>query len=120
MGSLVQYVDLLFVDLDAMLEAKEKELGITPDPVVAAYFEAMDKMGKTNLITDIVIKALGLDVCADTVVVSEHRTARTVGKTRQCSAGLRAHSLCVQLHLNYLGHVAPPMFCCRGMPCFVE
>lgn len=51
-----------------LLEEAEKELGITPDPAVAAYMKALGE--HHNVATDIAIKALGLEGCADTLVVS--------------------------------------------------
>ena len=53
-----------------MIEQREKELGITPDPDTAAYMTAMNKTGKYNFVTEVFIKLLGLDICAETLVVS--------------------------------------------------
>ena len=55
---------------EVQLEEREKELGIVPDPTVAGYMAVLGKAGRENLATDIALKALGLEGCADTVVVS--------------------------------------------------
>jgi hypothetical protein len=52
------------------LEERERELGITPDPALAAYIAALQKAGRQNMITDLMLKTLGLDICAETLVVS--------------------------------------------------
>ena len=53
-----------------MIEQREKEQGITPDPDTAAYMTAMNKTGKYNFVTEVFIKLLGLDICSETLVVS--------------------------------------------------
>ncbi len=52
------------------LEEREQELGIIPDPALAAYVTALQKAGRQNMITDLILKTLGLDICAETLVVS--------------------------------------------------
>ena len=51
------------------LEERERELGIEPDAALAAYVAALNKAGKQNIVTDLVLKTLGLEVCAETLVV---------------------------------------------------
>ncbi|PQM37980.1 pleiotropic drug resistance protein 3-like [Prunus yedoensis var. nudiflora] len=56
---------------DFMLEVskREKEAGIIPDPDVDTYMKAISVQGlKRTLQTDYILKILGLDICADTLV----------------------------------------------------
>ncbi|XP_004302337.1 PREDICTED: pleiotropic drug resistance protein 3-like [Fragaria vesca subsp. vesca] len=56
---------------DIMLEVskREKEAGIIPDPDTDTYMKAISLQGlKRTLQTDYILKILGLDVCADTLV----------------------------------------------------
>ena len=53
--------------IETILEEKERELGIIPDPAVATYMHA--KGEHHRLAADIAIKALGLEGCANTLVV---------------------------------------------------
>ncbi|KAK2076469.1 hypothetical protein QBZ16_000994 [Prototheca wickerhamii] len=55
-------------ELLARVAAKEAELGIEPDGEVAAFMEAL-ALGKHNsIVVEGIIRLLGLDVCAETVV----------------------------------------------------
>ena len=51
-----------------LLDQKEKEKGISPDPVVAAFVNNLT-LGHQNdsIMVEVVSKVLGLDVCIDTV-----------------------------------------------------
>ncbi|RYR03043.1 hypothetical protein Ahy_B06g081876 isoform C [Arachis hypogaea] len=56
-------------DLLQEVSRREKEKNITPDRDVDVYMKAVATEGqKTNLITDFILKVLGLEVCADTIV----------------------------------------------------
>ncbi|KAK7396464.1 hypothetical protein VNO78_17497 [Psophocarpus tetragonolobus] len=56
-------------DLLAELSRREKEAHIKPDPDIDVYMKAVATEGqKENLITDYVLRILGLEVCADTIV----------------------------------------------------
>ncbi|KAK7336923.1 hypothetical protein VNO77_17476 [Canavalia gladiata] len=56
-------------DLLAELSRREKEANIKPDPDIDVYMKAIATEGqKANLITDYVLRILGLEVCADTIV----------------------------------------------------
>ena len=52
---------------EKLLEEKEQELGIIPDPAVDTYMRAMGQ--GYRLAADIAVKALGLEGCANTLVV---------------------------------------------------
>ncbi|KAL6327262.1 hypothetical protein AAG906_017819 [Vitis piasezkii] len=53
-----------------------KEAGIKPDPEIDAFMRATE----TNLVTDYVLKMLGLDICADIMVGDDMRRAFLVEK----------------------------------------
>ncbi|XP_021904036.1 pleiotropic drug resistance protein 2-like [Carica papaya] len=53
-------------ELLAELLRREKEAGIRPDPEIDAFMKATSVSGqKTSLVTDYVLRMLGLDICAD-------------------------------------------------------
>ncbi|GFZ17803.1 pleiotropic drug resistance 6 [Actinidia rufa] len=52
------------------LSRREKEAGIKPDPEIDAFMKATAMAGQeTSLITDYVLKILGLDICADIMML---------------------------------------------------
>ncbi|KFK33826.1 hypothetical protein AALP_AA5G065100 [Arabis alpina] len=56
-------------DMLAELLRREKDLKIKPDPYLDALMKASVLKGhKENVVTDYVLKVLGLDICADTIV----------------------------------------------------
>ncbi|GAB4817617.1 hypothetical protein N2152v2_004663 [Parachlorella kessleri] len=53
---------------------REEEMGVQPDPSVDAYMRAKTfGSAKSNLIVELIIRLLGLDVCADTVVQQQQQ-----------------------------------------------
>ena len=50
------------------LEERERGLGISPDPDIHSYMAALAASGKKSLAVDIMLRTLGLEVCADTLV----------------------------------------------------
>ncbi|KAJ0078863.1 hypothetical protein Patl1_23801 [Pistacia atlantica] len=75
---------------DMMMEVskREKEAGIVPDPDVDTYMKAISAKGqKTTLQTDHVLKVLGLDICADTMVGDEMRRGISGGQKRRLTTG---------------------------------
>ncbi|XP_039163716.1 pleiotropic drug resistance protein 3 [Eucalyptus grandis] len=51
------------------LEQREKQAGINPEPSIDTYMKAISIGGmKRTLQTDYILKVLGLDICADTIV----------------------------------------------------
>ncbi|CAF1813106.1 unnamed protein product [Brassica napus] len=61
----------LSAETDIMMEVskRENDAGIIPDPEVDAYMKAISVKGlKKNLQTDYILKVLGLDICAETLV----------------------------------------------------
>ncbi|XP_006658622.2 ABC transporter G family member 43-like [Oryza brachyantha] len=56
-------------DMLSELARREHNAGIKPDPEIDALMKATVVEGKqNNIVTDLVLKALGLDICADTIV----------------------------------------------------
>uniref|UniRef100_A0A803MQI5 ABC transporter domain-containing protein n=1 Tax=Chenopodium quinoa TaxID=63459 RepID=A0A803MQI5_CHEQI len=56
----------------AELSRREKQAGIKPDPEIDAFMKAIAMSGQqTSLVTDYVLKILGLDICADIIVGNE-------------------------------------------------
>ncbi|XP_047174890.1 ABC transporter G family member 39-like isoform X1 [Vigna umbellata] len=67
---------------------REKEKGIKPDPDIDAFMKATVISGqKTNLQTDYVLKILGLDICAETMVGNNMRRGISGGQKKRVTAG---------------------------------
>ncbi|CAI7732467.1 unnamed protein product [Closterium sp. NIES-54] len=76
-------------DLVAELEKREAEQGIVPDPTMDAIMKAMALEGNpTNVITDYVLKILGLDICADTVVGNDMLRGISGGQKKRVTTGV--------------------------------
>ncbi|KAJ0078965.1 hypothetical protein Patl1_23925 [Pistacia atlantica] len=75
---------------DIMLEVsrREKEAGIVPDTDVDTYMKAISVEGlKRTLQTDYVLKILGLDICADTMVGDVMRRGISGGQKKRLTTG---------------------------------
>ncbi|KAF6139394.1 hypothetical protein GIB67_026236 [Kingdonia uniflora] len=58
----------------AKLSRCEKGVGIKPDPEIDAFMKATVLAGQeTSLVTDYILKILGLDICADIMVTDDMR-----------------------------------------------
>ncbi|PKA53766.1 Putative pleiotropic drug resistance protein 7 [Apostasia shenzhenica] len=55
-------------DMLTELSRREKEANIKPDPEIDVYMKAISVEGQENVITDYILKILGLEICADTMV----------------------------------------------------
>ncbi|XP_061340275.1 pleiotropic drug resistance protein 2-like isoform X6 [Gastrolobium bilobum] len=67
---------------------KEREAGIKPDPEIDAYMKATAMSGqKTSLVTDYVLKVLGLDFCADIMVGDDMRRGISGGQEKRVTTG---------------------------------
>uniref|UniRef100_A0A5B6Z2Y3 Putative pleiotropic drug resistance protein 3-like n=1 Tax=Davidia involucrata TaxID=16924 RepID=A0A5B6Z2Y3_DAVIN len=67
---------------------REKEAGIVPDPDIDTYMKAISVEGqKSNLQTDYVLKILGLDICADTMVGDAMRRGISGGQKKRLTTG---------------------------------
>ncbi|CAM6058811.1 unnamed protein product [Sphagnum tenellum] len=75
-------------DLLRELAKREKEQNIHPDPDIDAYMKAVAVQGERHsLTTDYVMKILGLDICADTVVGNEMLRGISGGQKKRVTTG---------------------------------
>ncbi|XVF49256.1 hypothetical protein PTKIN_Ptkin03bG0253800 [Pterospermum kingtungense] len=67
---------------------REKELNIRPDPYIDALMKASVLSGhKDEIVTDYVLKILGLEVCADTIVGDEMMRGISGGQKKRVTTG---------------------------------
>eukprot|EP00257_Ricinus_communis_P023765 XP_015583835.1 ABC transporter G family member 39 isoform X3 [Ricinus communis] len=72
----------------AELSRREKASGIKPDSEIDAFMKATALSGqKTSLVTDYVLKLLGLDICADIVVGDQMRRGISGGQKKRVTTG---------------------------------
>ncbi|XP_030532381.1 pleiotropic drug resistance protein 2 [Rhodamnia argentea] len=72
----------------AELSRREREAGIKPDPEIDAFMKATAVSGQeTSLVTDYVLKILGLDICADIMVGDEMRRGISGGQKKRLTTG---------------------------------
>ncbi|KAL7184870.1 hypothetical protein ACSBR2_026922 [Camellia fascicularis] len=70
------------------LSRREKNAGIKPDPEIDAFMKAIAMTGQeSSLVTDYVIKILGLDICADIFVGDEMRRGISGGQKKRLTTG---------------------------------
>ncbi|XP_059652225.1 pleiotropic drug resistance protein 3-like [Cornus florida] len=70
------------------LTRREKQAGIIPDPDIDTYMKAITVEGqKTTLQTDYILKILGLDICADTLVGDAMRRGISGGQKKRLTTG---------------------------------
>ncbi|XP_062018349.1 pleiotropic drug resistance protein 2-like [Rosa rugosa] len=75
-------------DILVELSRREKDAGIKPDPGIDAYMKATSVAGQeTSLITDYVLKILGLDICADIMVGDDMRRGISGGQKKRVTTG---------------------------------
>ncbi|XP_027084053.1 pleiotropic drug resistance protein 2 [Coffea arabica] len=71
-------------DMLVELSRREREAGIKPDPEIDAFMKATAMAGQeTSLITDYVLKILGLDICADIMVGDDMRRGISGGQKKR-------------------------------------
>ncbi|KAM4111345.1 hypothetical protein ACJW30_05G060300 [Castanea mollissima] len=72
----------------AELARREKEANIKPDPDVDIYMKALATEGQeVNVVTDYIIKVLGLEVCADTLVGNQMLRGISGGQRKRVTTG---------------------------------
>ncbi|KAL0372075.1 UNVERIFIED_CONTAM: Pleiotropic drug resistance protein 1 [Sesamum calycinum] len=72
----------------AELSRREKAANIKPDPDVDMYMKAAATEGdEANVVTDYVLKVLGLDICADTLVGDEMIRGISGGQKKRVTTG---------------------------------
>ncbi|CAM0943176.1 unnamed protein product [Alopecurus aequalis] len=75
-------------DMLTELARRERDAGIKPDPEIDAYMKATAVQGqRTNIITDLTLKILGLDICADTIIGDEMIRGISGGQKKRVSTG---------------------------------
>ncbi|KAG8375491.1 hypothetical protein BUALT_Bualt10G0105400 [Buddleja alternifolia] len=75
-------------DMLAELLRREKEANIKPDPDLDIFMKAASIEGqKASIMTDYIIKILGLDVCADTMVGNEMFRGISGGQKKRVTIG---------------------------------
>ncbi|KAI4352600.1 hypothetical protein L6164_006836 [Bauhinia variegata] len=75
-------------DLLVELSRREKEAGIKPDPEIDAFMKATAVAGQeASLVTDYVLKILGLETCADTLVGNEMIRGLSGGEKKRLTTG---------------------------------
>ncbi|KAJ8755482.1 hypothetical protein K2173_019280 [Erythroxylum novogranatense] len=72
----------------AELARREKAANIKPDPDIDVFMKAMAAEGEeTNVVTDYILKILGLEVCADTMVGDEMLRGISGGQRKRVTTG---------------------------------
>ncbi|KAI4376163.1 hypothetical protein MLD38_013953 [Melastoma candidum] len=75
-------------DMLMELSRREKEANIKPDPDVDIYMKAASLAGQeTNVVTDYIMKILGLEICADTLVGDAMRRGISGGQKKRVTTG---------------------------------
>ncbi|KAG5008696.1 hypothetical protein JHK87_017211 [Glycine soja] len=89
----ISNVRLLFIicydqDLLSELARREKSAKIKPDPDIDVYMKAAATRGQeASVVTDYVLKILGLDICADTMVGNEMLGSISGGQRKRVTTG---------------------------------
>jgi len=75
-------------DMLSELARQEQNAGIKPDPEIGAFMKATAVEGNgTNIMTDITLKVLGLDICADIIVGDEMKRGISDGQKKRVTTG---------------------------------
>ncbi|XP_031499770.1 pleiotropic drug resistance protein 2-like isoform X2 [Nymphaea colorata] len=75
-------------DMLTELSRRERAAGIKPDPEIDAFMKASAVQGQqTSVVTDYVLKLLGLDMCADIIVGDEMRRGISGGQKKRVTTG---------------------------------
>ncbi|EEF35084.1 ATP-binding cassette transporter, putative [Ricinus communis] len=75
-------------DMLVELSRREKAANIKPDPDIDVFMKAVATEGQeTNVVTDYVLKILGLEVCADTLVGDEMLRGISGGQRKRVTTG---------------------------------
>ncbi|XP_069147551.1 pleiotropic drug resistance protein 2 [Solanum lycopersicum] len=70
------------------LSRREKDVGIKPDPEMDTYLKATAVSGQeSSLVTDYVLKILGMDICADILVGDDMRRGISGGQKKRLTTG---------------------------------
>ncbi|GLT60905.1 hypothetical protein SLA2020_336450 [Shorea laevis] len=75
-------------DMLVELSRREKEANIKPDPDIDILMKAVSVEGhQANVMTDYILKILGLEICADTMVGDEMRRGISGGQRKRVTLG---------------------------------
>ncbi|KAH9331695.1 hypothetical protein KI387_003803 [Taxus chinensis] len=75
-------------DVLTELSRREKEEGIKPDPDIDIFMKATALEGqKSNMVTDYILKILGLDICAETIVGDAMQRGISGGQKKRVTTG---------------------------------
>ncbi|KAM3278952.1 hypothetical protein ACQJBY_046320 [Aegilops geniculata] len=75
-------------DMLAELAVREREAGIKPDPEIDAFMKATAVQGQeSNIVTDLTLKVLGLDICADMPIGDEMIRGVSGGQRKRVTTG---------------------------------
>ncbi|KAH7532597.1 hypothetical protein FEM48_Zijuj04G0038300 [Ziziphus jujuba var. spinosa] len=75
-------------DMMQEVNRREKQAGIVPEPDIDTYMKAISIEGlKRTLLTDYIIKILGLDTCADTIVGNAMKRGISGGQKKRLTTG---------------------------------
>ncbi|KAL6779276.1 hypothetical protein ACKKBG_A11655 [Auxenochlorella protothecoides x Auxenochlorella symbiontica] len=74
-------------DLLETVLAREKEMGVTPDPGVDAYMRAIAFGHSNSIAVEAIIRLLGLDTCSDTLVGNQMLRGISGGQRKRLGTG---------------------------------
>ncbi|KAA8541856.1 hypothetical protein F0562_023008 [Nyssa sinensis] len=74
-------------DMLAELSRREKAANIKPDPDIDVYMKQQHEGQEASVVTDYIVKVLGLEVCADTMVGDEMLRGISGGQRKRVTTG---------------------------------